>query len=1138
MPFDKKTLPQEIYTAYRKLKTHIYYDSTSLHLRKRFAEFEDALLYTQGQCEKEGTSETRQTLSESVIMEKFKGLAEEIINVLSGKADEVLEKWLGAIGHKTVIKNFHTPKCKSAIKDNGTFITNDIDKGQYVIDQYNALIDAPIELHIISVLWLMTIGKKLNPLVSRHNYAYRLSLHDRTDKIPIDPEENNEISGPESGLMLYEPYFIRYQQWRDNGIEKAKKALDSGENVVVLSLDIQRYFYSVRLNVMEEVDKYFKYIGQRQDNKNGDSDNLDSFEKRLCEILQLIHVAYYKNLRDTGFPGICRISDDELKDSDVAVPLPVGLPSSGFLGNLHLTPFDNFVQDMVIPAYYGRYVDDILMVFCGNKLRLESIDNPIESFIRRNLIRKEDINLIPGKKETKGINYWFLSTDVKPDDSKDSDATYYINTDHATLRIQQKKVIMEYFKSSESKAAINKFMKRLEKNRSEFRLLPFEERVNNEFDDEAFRLEYSDSINKLRSLQGISEDKYGASKYLAQKIFLSVLPFERDSESKRDMIDSAHQILTYFRGRTTLLMSSLWEKVATYFLINEDCANLMRFYNQAIEAIEHLDYRNINKETNEAILAKIRTDLHDYLDAAIAMAFSLDLKLIGHDKKLSGLSSVRTLAIKFRRSYMFRHSCLYMKGLCYTLSAEDVEAEILGKKLLKHRIGKIDTEIAPYLSPIFLQPHEIVLVQVFHRMTTHGDRHSVPQVKMKDKPADYFDWSESKVDMAAETRETFRLFNYKWRHCLLENGHTKFKHLVPDIEFNIYDDKRIDIGCLEIKDSFIDSEKSVALGSKEGFQTANRKVGIVNWKVDESDVKAPLKGHPNKSRQRRQDLFEVLNYAIKKGVELLVFPETSIPVEWLPLLVEQSARHDMAIVGGLEFMITPPEKESDREVTAAHHSGEVYNYSFGIFPVHMPYYTTTYPVLRKKNYYAPAEEELIRGNHYLLPDSERNPQYHLIHWRHNYFSIYNCFELSNISDRALMKSKVDYLIALEYNRDIPYFSNIVDSWARDLHCFIIQANPSHFGDSRVVQPTRSETKDILKVKGGDFPLVLVCTIAVGEIREFQRLGYNLQLSAEGGNRFKPVPACYEWQWAERRILNEPLSEEWVHEPEIIPLQNE
>jgi hypothetical protein len=107
----------------------------------------------------------------------------------------------------------------------------------------------------------------------------------------------------------------------------------------------------------------------------------------------------------------------------------------------------------------------------------------------------------------------------------------------------------------------------------------------------------------------------------------------------------------------------------------------------------------------------------------------------------------------------------------------------------------------------------------------------------------------------------------------------------------------------------------------------------------------------------------------------------------------------------------------------------------------------------------------------------------------------------------LFRSKVDFLVASEYNPDIKYFSNIVESVIRDVHCYFIQANSSDFGDSRISQPKKSELLDILRIKGGDNDTFLVTELDIGDLRNFQNMDIEGQMIARAGNNniFKLTP---------------------------------
>jgi hypothetical protein len=78
----------------------------------------------------------------------------------------------------------------------------------------------------------------------------------------------------------------------------------------------------------------------------------------------------------------------------------------------------------------------------------------------------------------------------------------------------------------------------------------------------------------------------------------------------------------------------------------------------------------------------------------------------------------------------------------------------------------------------------------------------------------------------------------------------------------------------------------------------------------------------------------------------------------------------------------------------------------------------------------------------------------------------------------------------------------------------VQANTSEYGDSRIVQPVKSETKDIIRIKGGKNPTVLIQSVNLKLIREFQYKHWNLQLDDK---TFKPTPPGYKRRLVAKRL---------------------
>ena len=87
-----------------------------------------------------------------------------------------------------------------------------------------------------------------------------------------------------------------------------------------------------------------------------------------------------------------------------------------------------------------------------------------------------------------------------------------------------------------------------------------------------------------------------------------------------------------------------------------------------------------------------------------------------------------------------------------------------------------------------------------------------------------------------------------------------------------------------------------------------------------------------------------------------------------------------------------------------------------------------------------------------------------------------------------------------------------------MHCFCVQVNTAKYGDSRITQPSKTEEKDILKVKGGINPTVLVDQIDIDELREFQLKGNALQEKSPTSKKYKPTPPDFNYEVVQNKIL--------------------
>ena len=1017
----------DIYIAYRRLKSYYYYDNSNLLIRKQIADFEKCLYQSNEDAE-------------SLIKNIFSPIAETLNSLWSTFFVN------GDISSMTIstsfrqlldeIKCYAIPKdiSKEESKDKCQFITNKIPNISVQIERCNYMIEAPILIHLISVLWIQKVGVKLQPCIGKCNYA---------NKLNVDKDDSENDSSVKDGLALFRPYFIGYQEWRDNALGEVKRLLDKKNDATILSLDVKRYYYSVRLNVPQLVESYF---AKMQDVVASEED------KFLNCLLQTIHEQYQLNIEKY----LDDKSSKENKENHETV-LPVGLLSSGILANLYLVPFDECIVQKVSPVYYGRYVDDMIFVFQNRQVD-EEAHNPIDKFIEEYFCKEGTLE--------------------KSDDSGEEGVVYKISDygipGHKTqcnLRIQSKKVVLEHFDHQCSYAAIDLFMHNLAKNRSEYRFLPEEENITAEFDHEAYQLLYCDSVNKIRSIKDFKENKFGAAKYLAKQIYLSKLGDLHPTESSIKLkAKVARQLLTFFTGATAITMFGLWEKVATYFILNADVKSLITFYHQIKEVIKTVEL----KDGQRGELTVVKTCLEEHLLLSLAMPMALAPQK--YEKLLKGkvskLSNIVEYSRVLRCSNMFRGNNTGLMGINLTDDLLDNSVDLHSDNL--SHFSKLHlNDIICRFSSRFIHFEELNLLAYYEAIKKLKDDHPFQNQKYEEIEHNYVKYGRN----WARLSETGKAEDITKTDSLITVGESYV---------SLHDD---------------DTAKSYPV---------DKKIAIANKKVDENHFMNVVKyQQPMKTLIRRQELVKIINDAIEQGCHMLVMSEMAVPFGWLSFLVEQAKHSDIAIITGLEYCVS-----SDEDTTR-----RIANFVATILPIQEKFIRSCLVDLREKNFYSPKEELMLEGYRYKFPKRTTSPQYTLFHWRRSYFSVFNCFELADIQSRAKFKSKVDFIIAVEYNRDIHYFSDVTGSWSRDIHCFIVQVNSSVFGDSKVIMPSKTEEKTLVQVKGGDNTVVLVCTLPIKSLRDFQLATYIVQ---QNDKRFKFTPPSFDHDIALKRFNDEEL----------------
>lgn len=596
--------------AYRKLKSLVYYDKTDLRLRARLAAFECA-----------NTFKAKLTA------------VHKVVNADRPSSDRRFRRWLREIKFRLVPKKLRPglQDRSDDLPDQGRFITNVTTASSIEVEKVNYFFDGPIELHLVAVLWIMLEGRFLDAALGDVCCGSRLS--------------ENLCNEDDESIALFAKYHEQYARWRDTGIRKAKQLLiDERRNVAILGLDVQEYFYRIDIDFDEVRDCL------QRTNPASDADTEDQYQLLTC--IKKIGVAYRESISEM-------LGQTHPDIGGSVAGLPIGLCSSLVLANWYLQDFDRSILKSVRPAYFGRYVDDILLVVPVPSDPALDNDNPVAGFIKELLIRPR----------------------ILRDCGK---GTYAIRA-RKGLQLQQSKCILQYFDARHSIAGLEKFQKKLEENGSDFLLLPVDE-ADNSMEDVAYELLYEGSVNKFRSVKGMAENRYELAKHLARQTILHLLT---DDPPDR-MVSRGLQ--KFFKGRSAIEFFDLWERVFTLLGIAGDKLTLKAFSKQLNSEIARVKGDDVN------LTQQLVADLRLHLALSLAMADALCAEDVGLSDLVEGIHSENLRRANLLRHHFIRRPLLNYTNYAGTLSARMPEAQVT-----------VDTHKLEY-SPRFVNFDECMLL--------------------------------------------------------------------------------------------------------------------------------------------------------------------------------------------------------------------------------------------------------------------------------------------------------------------------------------------------------------------------------------------------------------------------------------------
>ena len=970
--------------SYRKLKSYYYYNKNFLVMRGKIAEFE---------------------YDRTKMQATFERLAYALAT--PNKNRDYFDNLIESIDYYVIPKKFEADNNVSK-----SIISNTLSRDKKM-RTVNFFINAPIELHILDTLWTLFLSKMDNDKQILSYDVYGNTVNKKA--LFIDEEIDFE------SRTLFNRYFNKYSDWRNKAFDVLNQQYRYKRDSILVSLDIRSYFYSVAFS-FDKMEGYFC------------AHNLLDEIKPLTKIMEKVFSFYFSKIQPL------RRDLDWVKKNKY--PLPIGLFSSMVLGNIYLKSFDDSVNSLSNLRYYGRYVDDLLVVVDKTMGKEDNVNKLIEEIFITTGILKKDVN------------------------------NYALNN-YEGLYIQADKIKLLYIDHTESKAIIDIYNDTIRIVPSQMDPLPENNLSITNFDEIAYSVENFTKEKKIRDIGFVDIDAFKVSR------FFSALPrkYSQINKSKIYSEIKSHilQIEKFFTGSQGVEFYSNWLNYMYFLVVTEEAKELHSFIRKAKLQINALKALSLDKKVYKktaTINRKAKEYLILHLETCVNIALCLNIPLANR-----GFKRYLNQAKMCEAANIFEHNLVALPLANY-LDYEELNVSLC--KMTLNDLGvypsKIEESFKFIWSPRFIHYDELLLL-LFYSYHNKNRNH---------KPYKYVD--DSLVSKFANIN-------------FLKN--------VPFIIESTPDDSK---GIKENEEYLI---RTIKTPPYDEVMPKEVKVAIGSLNIEfQKCINACKSRWANITLAEKELFFDILRESYecligkkegkisptkaKKETMFLVLPELSYPIYWINDLIRFAKYSGIGIVTGLQYL--------------GDTSGRQYNYIATILPFETGKmkYSNAFLYIREKNDYSPIEFEELAKNGYYCQNKEI-AEYQVFKWKGIRLSSMVCYELTDIMARALLKGRCDFIAASVFNPDTTYFSNIIDSTSRDLHAFIVQANTSFYGDSRVTGPYDRDSKDVFKIKGGDNDHVVIGTINFEKFKDFQISYYKnfkdkiLKIQKERNNKNPKYP---------------------------------
>ncbi|WP_349733612.1 RNA-directed DNA polymerase [Pseudomonas jessenii] len=1061
--WEKVTL-EDLMVAYRKAKADCYFENT-FPASIAFADYESNLL---------------ENLTKLLVKLKAKGFKASKESLGDFR---VVPKRLGVEPNKNSNgSHIHFSDPDKAFES--------LHKNNNLKPEFRVVGDFPVSSHIVSALWINTVGRKFDACLDGVCYGARLK------RIRNDEVIGGGIKKPFhiTGVGSFTPYFQPYQKWRNDGLSAIRGELEKDRNVVAVSLDLKSYYHTI--DPMAITLKGFQEeIGLSGDNKLSDDEK--QFTKELAGFL-----SSWSDAASDFSEGLVTGS------REIPGGLAIGLTATRIISNVILHRWDKLILEKVTPIHYGRYVDDMFLVLRDPGFITNAED--LMSFLQGRLGEK---CLFKANAKSGGV--WEIQ----------QGKSFQRKT---VIRLQAQKQKIFILNGQAGVDLLDSIEKEISELSSEHRLMPSPDQLE---DSTAARVlsaagDVGEQADTLRRADGLTIRRLGWSLQLRHVETLAQdLPPGEWKKQRDEFYQFAHNHI--LRPDCIFSHFTYLPRLLGFAVALDEWAQAEKIVKRSYQSLEKLQLQ-VGKGKNiviNGVECKAGLEVWMHVKAGLTWSFI--------DVSAKCYNPVRLLTQKrdskeFRLSRIFVSSILdemddFSEFFSYALGHEDFYkkapllaaadlAKVPYKKIMNGPAAKIFlTKKNDYRLLKAFEATDLLDVDDMKEFLVASRDKRLGGVEKEIRanesylpylfptrpftPAEIAELAPESVGLASRTSlkgshksavvwaRYVRAMRGVWvRPTLLAVAQSKAK-----------------------SKGFKQDSNVLYVGTKVKKKIV---VALTNIKTEDEDFAATASDKPNLKLDRYKRISDLVNQAIKLNPrpDYLLFPELSIPHRWVDSISSRLTSAGISLVAGTEYR---------------HLSGEeVVSDACLVLTDDRLGFSASVKIWQPKLEPAVGEDKgltLIHGKQWYYPGVHginKKPKKPIYNHNGFYFGVMVCSELQNSKARIKLQGEVDALMVLSWNQDLDTFSALVESAALDVHAYTILVNNRKYGDSRVRSPAKEGfLRDLARVRGGDNDFVVAVTLDVDGLRAFQS---RAKRWPEKNDPYKPVPEGFKISSARKR----------------------